>query len=188
MNLLNDRRALLGIVGILMLLRFGLVPLLEWQNEKWQQISSLNQRLEKSEALIERTEFIAKLETKLEAQVEKQQAQFVSGRTDDAIQLQQQKKIESLIKQHDLKMANTRWLGSVPQGNYTEYRLEVGLNGKISDFIGFLQSLEQQATPIRLQGWIINMRGMSEGSIGAFTTARATIRVMAKNPNVVNEK
>lgn len=97
MNLLNDRRALLGIVGILMLLRFGLVPLLEWQNEKWQQISSLNQRLEKSEALIERTEFIAKLETKLEAQVEKQQAQFVSGRTDDAIQLQQQKKSSRLL-------------------------------------------------------------------------------------------
>lgn len=114
---MNRSRILLGILAVLLTVRFGIVPWLEWQSGRRVALEVSQNRLLKSEALdADADEITASLASFRE------RMQGISQRvprepSSDAIKLRVQQEISQLAAEHGVKISLFEWLAEGEAGS-----------------------------------------------------------------------
>ncbi|GGA98903.1 GspMb/PilO family protein [Agarivorans gilvus] len=178
MTLLNNRKLLVSILAVLAVLRFVVVPIIDWQNTKASEIESLKSRLEKSKALVAQSDYLQSVKQQVDEQLNNQQQVFFHGDADSASQLKQLQNVEKLLKARELNLRSSRWLGKLDHDSYTELRLEINITGELIHFIQFISDLETQPLPRRFVEWRVNIKGMTETEMGRLTRGSAIIKIL----------
>lgn len=144
MSLLSNKPVLFGIVGLLVALKFGVQPVIEWQNDKAATLKRQQRQLEKGLQLLANQQQLQQ-QLMLAKKNRELLTKDILGKEPDqnAFKLRVQRSIEGLIDKHQLKVRNTNWLLPTFDGVSEEHRIEISFAGDNKNLIGFLLDVEQ---------------------------------------------
>jgi len=161
MLLVNDRKLMIQIIVVLLLAKFVIVPVLEWQNEQIDIVNRQSKQLNKGLKLLENkselVEHLGKLRSELQVQ-----SQLIAGKGESAIsyQLNVQKQIEALLEKYELTSRSITWLNPAVKGNTEEHKLELQLKGSLKNFISLIMEIEQQKPKLAVVEYKSNVSKM----------------------------
>ena len=109
--MLNDRyRMLLALALVLASIRFAVLPVLDWQGERAEELRNLTDRLERSVAVQQNRDVILKSRQALGSELNKIQQVFPKAVTVADYRLEAQQKLSSLAAQNSVVMQSHEWV------------------------------------------------------------------------------
>ena len=169
MSLIKNKPLMLSVVAILAGMKFVIMPIVEWQDEKISVMHRQETQLNKGLTLLEGKETLVSSLTALSKKREALSKELLGeDQNATSYQLRVQKVINTLIEKNDLRARNSNWLTPLDKGGIEEHRLELSFSGKQKNFIQFLLDIEQQKPKIavyELTSGISNM-ATQRGNLG----------------------
>ena len=172
MSILKNKPILIGLILVLVTIKFAILPIVNWQENKVLEIQKKNKQLKKGLALVDNQQDLA-FELLTLQQFSLKQLQLVAGTENTAIQYQLniQRKIEALIEKYELRSRSVSWLNKVDRDGHEEHRLEVSLAGTFKGFISLLTEIEKQKPKLALLEFRSNISKMfpNRNELGQFS-------------------
>ncbi|MDO6426501.1 hypothetical protein Q4489_05720 [Thalassotalea sp. 1_MG-2023] len=159
------RKNLLLIVALLAVIRFVIVPIFEWQEEKIDDIDAKITRLDKAENVINRQAKLTTLLSDVQQSNEETEVLYHNFTSTNAMKLSLQQQVEKIFSQHSVKIKNFTWPNELP-GNITELRAKVFFDGNTKDLAKLHLALSAQTKLFNIAEWTIHIRKMKEDSLG----------------------
>lgn len=161
---------LLGLVAVLVVLRFVVVPIYQWQQEAIASNERLASNLEKSRRLLEDQDAHARIE-RLQERVQSLEAKLPTGITDLNLQVQVNTMLETSLEQAGLREISRAWSFGDQTPRLAELRLAVA--GHFYDIVQWLHEIETRQQPLRVAELQINRVGSSRnGEVNAILVLR----------------
>jgi len=193
MQLQNKHKIMLSLLTVLMLIRFVIVPIFSWQDEKVAKIQNSKQRIAKTENVIARLPQITSALKKLQLSNKNIESFFTKKKSLAAFKLQQQQQIESLFTTHGIKVKNFNWAADIP-GKISESRAKITFEGKTSDFARLHLAIARLPTLIKVAEWTANIKkkrkrkskkanNNNSDNVKTLGTARGSLLLIAYNIN-----
>lgn len=158
----------LGVLVILIALKFLIVPLFDWQNSQLAQLANLQKRAVKSQNVIINQSQINQAQQTINAQLKAVNSLFVDYQRESEFKLAMQQQIEQTIANNQLQINTSSWLPSITVANnqLIRHQLRLNLKGKMRDFISLIILLESQTPKAELKSVNINLKGQNNKSLG----------------------
>jgi len=158
----------LGVLVILIALKFLIVPLFDWQNSQLAQLANLQKRAVKSQNVIINQSQINQAQQTINAQLKAVNSLFVDYQRESEFKLAMQQQIEQTIANNQLQINTSSWLPSITVANnqLIRHQLRLNLKGKMRDFINFITLLESKTPKVELKSLNINLKGQNNESLG----------------------
>ena len=190
MSLLNDKKRLLLVCGLLIAIKFLLFPWFEWQNIQVNQISTIEKQLQKGLLLVNEQQKLTKNIAQLQNAYRSNSALIASNETSVLdYQLKIQKEIEKMLSSLTLSTRSVSWLNPLQVGDLEEHKMEISLTGSTKNYIQFMMALEQIQPKITIVEFRSNISKMypNQNKLGRFN-GKIVIVGWRKNTGSVNEK
>jgi hypothetical protein len=158
----------LGAIAILLLLKFMLVPLFDWQNQQLSNLVNLQKRASKSHsAIINQTQMAVK-QQHITAQLTAINELFVEHKNEAEFKLAMQQQIEQTIATHQLQINNSSWLPSIAVANaqLMRHQLRLSIKGQMLNFKSLVTLLESSTPKAELKTFNINLKGQNSERLG----------------------
>ena len=152
MQLQSKHKVLLSVLAVLLLLRFIVVPIFAWQDEKIAQLQSSQQRLTKAENVIERLPQITQELEKLQRSNQQLASYYSTETSMPAFKLKQQQQIEKLFESYNVQVKNFNWAADIP-GVIDQSRANITFDGKTKDFARLQLAIAQLPTLLKVTQW-----------------------------------
>ncbi len=137
-------RWLLGALFILTVVKFGILPWSEWQNEQRDQLKILDSRLVKSELVLSNQAAIDLSLAALSKSIGSLDARFSKFADEESFRLAEQQRVTQELEKHNLSLVSFDWLLSgtddATELRFSKFRVQA--TGSISSQARFLGSLE----------------------------------------------
>jgi hypothetical protein len=159
------RKLMLGVLAVLLLARFILVPVFDWQKGKIALIAEKEQRLIKTNNVIEHVPQINLALKQLNQNNNKQQERYFVEASSNTFKLQLQQKIEKLFSEHTLKVTNFNWVAEIP-GEIAQARADISFEGTTTQFAMLQLAIAQLPKALDIKQWTLQVKGMNERSLG----------------------
>lgn len=168
MNELKQHGWLLIIILILMVIKFIVVPTIEWQNEVIANIQLLERKQGKVINLLENKSENNIVNEKLTSYTEQGNRLFFSYQQDSIFKLSQQKVLESLLAKHGLIAENIGWQAStkLEELSATRYLIQIRFKGEAINVIDFMLAIESQKQLISIKDFNISVIGQNRDTLG----------------------
>lgn len=169
MNKLEPKQQVaLGIIGVLLVLKFIVVPLVDWQAEQVNLISNLQKRAAKSQGVIKNQIVIDAQQQQITQQLEQINRLFVAPQKDTEFKLAMQQQVEQLMAKYQLQINNSNWLVSLKVADNTlmRHQLTLNISGKLLNFQKILVELETSTPIIQVSDFNMRIKGQSEQELG----------------------
>ncbi|WP_028771743.1 hypothetical protein [Shewanella waksmanii] len=168
MKELLNKKNLLIVVAVLVVIKFGLTPVWEWQDTKVNQIKQLKSRLDRAEALSEQgSEFESVLEQAKSINKSRLDAIHVSQDI-SALKLAKMEELDRLLASFDVRITSSSWLAD-SGSDLTVLNLKLSVRGSTKNLFKSVLSIRQmpQATVINdLSFRVVRMQGDTLGDAG----------------------
>ncbi|MFT5813785.1 MAG: hypothetical protein ACI9VT_001543 [Psychroserpens sp.] len=161
----NKRKLMLGVLAVLLIARFILVPVFDWQKGKIALIAEKEQRLIKTNNVIDHVPQINLALKQLNQSNNKQQDRYFAEASTNTFKLQLQQKIEMLFSEHTLKVTNFNWVAEIP-GQITQARAKISFEGATTQFAMLQLAIAQLPKALNIAQWTLQVKGMNEHSLG----------------------
>lgn len=166
MQLTNKHKVMLLVLIGLLIIRFVLFPIFEWQEKQISLIATKEQKLIKTNNIINRLPQITESLAQLKQSNNNLQTHYFNEKSLNAFKLQQQQRIETLFSQHQLKVTNFNWVVEVPGDEITQIRAKVSFQGKAKNFAMLQLTIAQLPELLNLLQWDLYIKRMSDNSLG----------------------
>lgn len=169
MNELKKHSLMLGLMCSLILIKFVIVPVYEWQDDKLAKIQLLAKKKEKiAGALTQETTF-SEAAALLAKQVKKANNVFFPYQKEASFKVSQQKLIESLVKKYSITASNVGWQVTtpIPEYNLVSYQLRVQFVGKTLNVIDFITALETYPSTIIINDFYFGVKQQQKKNLGS---------------------
>lgn len=164
-DLLNNKPLMLGLILLLATIKFGVVPLLEWQEAKVVSIGKLEERLLKTERLLlNKDETLSTINTISQEISAYDELIFKPSSDEVQFKLGQQEIIEELFTKNGLSVSRTSWLTSVQKVGYEELMMEMTVTGSFKQLMRALLVSETMKPKIALANFTLNVSRMRASS------------------------
>ena len=133
-----------GLIAVLLLVavKFGFVPLYEWQDMTIQKIKALQRGVAQKKALIGREKDIDNLFIKAESSLKTAAGFYARGVSDaQALQLALQKTVEKLSSDCDVEIKSTDWLPP-SEGEIVQAPIRVRCEAPPDQLVKFISAIE----------------------------------------------
>lgn len=161
----DKRKVMLGVLAVLLLARFILVPIFDWQQEQILAIETKQQRLVKTNNIIDRLPQINLALSELEANNLQQQQRYFEHASSNAFKLQLQQEIESVFTEHELKVTNFNWVVEIP-GEISQARAKIAFEGTTANFALLQLAIAQFPKLLNIAQWTLQINRMNNRSLG----------------------
>jgi len=161
----NKRKLMLGVLTVLLLTRFILVPIFYWQQEQIDQIKEKKQRLVKTNNIITRLPQVQLALVQLKQNNKKQEKRYFNQPLSNTFKLQLQQKTEKLFSQHELKVTNFNWVAEIPD-QITQARAKISFEGATKDFAKLQLDIAQLPKLLNIMQWTLHIKRMNDHSLG----------------------
>jgi len=170
---LKQHSWLIVIVVMLVIAKFIVVPVINWQDTIIADINLLTKKQAKITRVLAQEDENTELDLKLKALLEVSDELFVVTKNESSFKLEQQKMLETLLINHKLKSQNIGW--QTPQLltslALTRYPIQLRFTGKTSDVIEFTALLENQKQLIEIDTFSYSFKGQNEKLLGQITAS-----------------
>lgn len=157
-----------GLLATLLLLKFLLVPLFDWQNEQLSNITNLQKRASKSQNVITNQSQITQSQQRITAQLNAINSLFIGYKNDAEFKLAMQQQIEQSLANNQLQINNSSWLPSINVANeqLMRHQLRLSIKGTLLNFKNFITLLESTPPQVALKTFNINLKGQNSEQLG----------------------
>lgn len=172
MSLLDNKPLLIKIIAALVILKFAIMPIIEWQNEQAQSVAKLQKQLDKGLSLVSKHELLITETAKSKQNLNKELDKVaINSDTPLSYQLSIQKKLEQLLNKHELTARSVSWLTPFSSHSFEEHKLELMLAGELKNFTQFIIEVESIQPKISLFEMRTNVSRMfpKQNKLGRFT-------------------
>ncbi|URQ89965.1 GspMb/PilO family protein [Pseudoalteromonas sp. SCSIO 43101] len=158
----------LVLLAVLLVLKFAVVPLLDWQDEQIGVINNLQKRATKSQTVIDNQATIDSQQQQISKQLESINRLFVEPQKDTEFKLAMQQKVEQLMAKHNLQINNSNWLVSLKVANDSlmRHQLRLNISGKLINFQTVLVQLETNTPLMQVSDFNMRMKGQTAQELG----------------------
>lgn len=161
----NKRNLMMGMLAILLIARFILVPILDWQQEQITQITAKEQRLVKTNNILARLPQINSALEQLKQGNQKHQSRYFNQASSNTFKLQMQQKVEALFSKYNLKVTNFNWVAEINE-QITQVRAKISFEGETKDFAMLQLAIAQLPKLLNIKQWSLHIKQMNEHSLG----------------------
>ena len=147
-----NQKQLLSILGLLLLLKFIIVPVLDWQNSLVEELSIKEQRLLKSVKAVDESKELTETLEQLTKKNEQLQSLLFEHKPDTEFQLKQQQLVEGIFEENEIEISNIGWSPKsyVEEWQLTKFELRINFSGNISKLQNVKLLLESQEKWVEL--------------------------------------
>ena len=140
------QKQLLLIVLVLVIVKFAIVPVYEWQNLTISENNSSNLRLVKSNLVIEQLDKMQASVNSMQAKKNDLQTLFFQHKGSNAFQLEQQQWLEKIFESSELEVKNIGWSVPLPRKEWQliQHGVQVNFSGNIINLIKVKRQIESQ--------------------------------------------
>jgi len=165
---LKKHALLIAFIAILIVIKFVLIPVIEWQDNQLQEIRLLEKKQQKIDKVLLNTSKVENLNLQLNKVLLKVNTALFSYQKESIFKLNQQKMLEAMLKKHDLKLDRIGWKTSaeVSESAMIAYRLEMRLKGKTANVIQFITDLESHDKLIEINKFTVSFKGQNNKKLG----------------------
>lgn len=168
----SQKKALLVIVAVLLAIRFGIVPLIEYQDKLKQQVGLESRQLERAMALLNDDGGSVSIEA-IASDLASAEALLPVHSAENEFKLAQQQRLEQLASMNDVSIEIFDWLGRIPAESLNDYLFtyqgQIEVEGAITDIVRFQTESVQGM-------YSLNWQEMSL-RVGSKTIRRGDLRV-----------
>ena len=170
MQALRNYPYLTGLLVLLLVLKFLLVPLIQWQNETLWSIKQNHKRLSRADTATVNISANQRQLGTLKLQLEQIQSVFYPPQKEASFKLEQQQLLESVLAEHNFKVSNIGWTYSaqVLGQPLIKHQLSVSFDGQTFDLPNLYLALDNNSQWIDVLGFSFNLIGQNENSLGKF--------------------
>lgn len=165
MSKLTDKNVLVPLLLLLLLARFVVVPVIEWQNARWQSLQVLEKQLAKANNVLSRGEQYQQTLDALKATNDELLKHYYQQNNVNALKLSFQQELEQLVKKHNVTIRNFNWPNELP-GDITKLSAQLTVAGKTRDVASLHLDLVQHAKLIQVERFNLVIKKMKTGSLG----------------------
>jgi hypothetical protein len=191
MELFKRQPLLVGLLFLLLSIRFVIVPIIDWQNQSLEQIKSLQKKQQKTQVAIDREADNQMQLQNLESQKVAFNRLFFAAGNEAKFKLERQQWLEALLARHKLKVVNIGWMNSAKMQNVDVFKhsLQFGFEGHGTNIPAFQSEIEDSKEWIQLVSLSISMSKQNKLELGQ---ARGNyqlnfFQLMTGNPEVNND-
>ena len=158
----------LGVLALLIVLKFIVVPLFDWQNEQLANLANLQKRVSKSQNVIANQTQITQSQQRISAQLKAINSLFINYKPEDEFKLAMQQQIEKTVANQQLQINTSNWLPSILVANkqLMRHQLRLSIKGKMLDFTKLITELESATPKAELKTFNINSKGQNAEQLG----------------------
>ena len=165
---LNQNNLLL-ILGMILLIKFVLYPVIEWQDETVQQLSSLNKKLIKSKNFINELPQLESEREKLSSYLAELKDSVDTYSDISTYQIGKQKEIETLFTDTGMVIKSFNWQDSIKTEKGAQLKLMIQYSGSLKDFLKLHMMMGKFNQSIEITNLGLNIRGQEQGTMGVIT-------------------
>jgi hypothetical protein len=176
----TDRtRLLLIVVGVLLLLRFGVVPWVRSQNEAHDQLEVLTNRLDRSLGVVNNRQPLQAALTRVRADVETLRKRYPAVPNSSQFRLEVQRKLGDVAAANSVQLRTFDWQvdGDVPAAGLAYGHVRVTVEGPLKNVVRLHGSLEGELPYIAVRDLNMNFTSASTADAQVTTTASFVIDV-----------
>ncbi|XQW85905.1 hypothetical protein ACOYR1_03950 [Thalassotalea piscium] len=165
---LKKHALLLSLMLTLIVFKFVVVPIYEWQEVKLAEIELLTKKKMKIEGVLQQKSSFKENFDLLAAEVAKGNTAFFTFQKEADFKLTQQKLIERMLKKHQIVPSNIGWQVTTPLPEFEllNYQLRVQFSGKTLDLINFIKDTESFSRRIEISDFYISVTNQKNNSLG----------------------
>lgn len=157
-----NKPLLLTIVAILLLIKWGVLPLLEWQQEMRLQIKQDYLNLQKTQRIIQAKSEFEEQANELSSIENNLKVRFAT-QTDD-FQINTQRQIEELFLRLGIKIESFSWL-SQSDKKFGTASFQVQISGGLDDFMNLQLTLSTEITPFLIKEYRVRRKSTRDADI-----------------------
>ena len=160
---------LLVILALIILTKFAVFPLIDWQDETLVQLNSLNKKIAKSENHINNFAQLESDQKKLRDYLASLKNDIDTYQDISTYQIAKQKEVETLFNESTLAIKSFNWQDSIETGSGAQLKLMIQYSGLLKDFLNFHLKISQFNQSVEITNLGLNIRGQEGGSMGVIT-------------------
>lgn len=176
MRELKKHSIALGLITLLLVLKFIFVPLIQWQDIQINTVAMLERKIEKVESLLLADNLLNEQHFVLSSALSNLEREIFFYQDESAFQLKQQKIVESNLSKSALKVSSIGWQTTVVLRKLPllQFSLEYRVSGKTNKMVEYLIQLKGQDITPDVQALNFSFRNQNKGTLGSIS---ARIRV-----------
>ena len=165
---LKEHAWLLALIALLLIAKFIIVPIYQWQDKQQAEISLLAKKQNKISKVLKEKDHTAKLNQVLDTVLKQAEGLISSYQEDAKFKLNQQKMLESLLSQFNLTTQHVGWQVDRTKDSplFTSYPILIRFSGKTTDVIQFLAAIEINPQRIEVNDFNFSFKGQREKTLG----------------------
>jgi len=135
---------LIAIIASLSVLKFVLIPIVQWQDTKVTKIAQLQKQLTKGQDLLQHQTELTQQLGQLMAKTNLVLSSVAANEKSAAdYQIHTQQMLDKLLEKHGLSVRTMDWLNPVNNGFLEQQRIEIAFSGRVKHLIEFIRDVEQ---------------------------------------------
>lgn len=158
----------LYFIGILILLKFIFVPLMDWQDVKIAEQQLEQRKLNKTLALLKNESTITSQLNNLDSLLNEVSPLFYKWQNEPEFKREEQQRIETQLSKYDLKSKRIGWKESFPSegSSILKYTIEYSFEGSGYQVLNYLIDLKASKHLVDTPQLNFSFRGQKAGSLG----------------------
>ncbi len=168
MNELKKHWLLLSIVALLVVIKWGYIPLSDWQNALYFEVKQKQKRLLKSSRVLEKSDLYNQQNIQLQSSLAIANDVFFNEQDDSLFKLEQQKFVEQLLSKSNLTLTRIVWENTLEsvEPKIKHYKMNVFFSGRATDMVRYVTELEQHKPYIEVSDFIFNIKKSHQAPLG----------------------
>ncbi len=161
-------KLLIFVLGLLLVVRFVLVPWLEWQDEQALKLQTLTKQLVRSEALLGAREEVLNQSTTATLRADELKTGLTKTSDPAQYRVEFQQELQSKLDNIKVQLSSFEWMNDQPLGVFalTRGRINLRLQGSLADIVQAHAMLELDYPGVQIR----DLRASLQGSINTFST------------------
>jgi len=183
---MQNKNTLLLILGGIILIKYMLMPIIEWQNDSVEQLVVLNKKLDKSLGFINELPRLEQEKVKLADFLKTIKLDVDTYQDISRYQLDKQREIEKVFAENKIIIKSFNWRDIVKIGNGSQLKLMIRYSGKLKDFISLHMAISQFNRSVEVTNFGLNIRTQTDKSLGDITGSIVLVfhPIEVKNANI----
>jgi hypothetical protein len=183
---MNNKPLLLALLAALLVLRFIVVPVFEWQNQVISDTKAQQNKLDKSDAYINDLPTLVAFKDKLTAALAARHAASDTYNDIGRYQIDKLRQLEKMFKLADISISSSNWLDPVVTAKGVTLQLNLQFSGKLKPFINLHTQIAGMSSNVIITDLNITVFGQGADTLGTFN-GNTLLRFMPlESPDAVN--
>jgi len=169
----------LVMISLLVVIKFILIPVFEWQDGLVSNIQNKNKRLTKINNVLSNNIKTTEDNSQLSENLVKAESFFFPSQSESSFKLAQQQAFEKLMGKHNVKSSNVGWQTTtiINDMELKRYQVNIRFEGALFDVIAMYTELEGLSPWLEIENFNIPMNNKKNDSLGYIKGGRVAVNL-----------